>query len=101
MSLRTFNRNFKGRSGTGDAQVYLVSPETAACAAITGFITDPLDFAHALADGAAPKNVTRCVSERDDGMLIAPLSAAEADLVEIVRGPNIKACPVSPTSPTR
>lgn len=106
VTLRTFNRNFKGRSGTADASVYLVSPETAAAAAITGVITDPstLDFEKPVAEGISmlsgkaanlsSKDIT--IFAKDDGMLIAPLSIEESSKVEIIRGPNIKPCPASP-----
>ena len=109
VSLRTFNRNFKGRSGTADAQVYLVSPETAAAAAITGVITDAttLDYSdpcltekgrQSLLDGGlcglTQADITGAAT--DDSMLIAPLDQQEAQAVEIVRGPNIKPCPASP-----
>lgn len=105
VTLRTFNRNFKGRSGTADASVYLVSPETAAAAALTGFITDPstLDFEKELSNGEsmlsgkAAKLSSQDIKAfgQDDGMLIAPLSDEESAKVEIVRGPNIKPCPAT------
>ena len=109
VSLRTFNRNFKGRSGTADAQVYLVSPETAAAAAITGVITDAttLDYSdpcltekgrQSLLDGGlcglTQADITGAAT--DDSLLIAPLDQQEAQAVESVRGPNIKPCPASP-----
>ena len=87
VTLRTFNRNFKGRSGTADAEVYLVSPETAAASALTGVITDPRDI-----EGVVKKDYTGFI-EIDDNMVVPPLSEAEASKVEIVRGPNIKPCP--------
>lgn len=105
VTLRTFNRNFKGRSGTADASVYLVSPETAAAAAVTGVITEPktLQFEKLIGEGktmlsgeAAVLNKDQILNfAKDDGMLIAPLSMEEAAKVEIVRGPNIKPCPAT------
>lgn len=91
VSLRTFNRNFLGRSGTKDGQVYLVSPETAAASALTGFITDPTTLPLI----AQPQQPDR-FRINDDG-IIAPLPAAEAEAAEVLRGPNIK--PFPETSP--
>lgn len=99
VSLRTFNRNFKGRSGTPDAEVYLVSPETAAIAAITGVIADPRDAASALEANRTAFLGKQAGSFRDDGMLISPVTAAEAKNAEIIRGPNIKPCPAGPELP--
>ncbi len=109
VSLRTFNRNFKGRSGTSDANLYLVSPETAAASAITGFITDPseLDYEDSsftatgrvsLLEGTNAKLSENDVIEnaKDEGMLISPLPKEEALKVEILHGPNIKPCPPCP-----
>ena len=87
VSLRTFNRNFEGRSGTADAQVYLVSPETAAASALTGVFTDPSTL------GRAPEV---SLPERfliNDNMIVPPAPESEMDEVEIVRGPNIKPFP--------
>ncbi len=99
VSLRTFNRNFKGRSGTPDAQVYLVSPETAAAAAITGVIADPADFADSLKNNAGLYSVNDPALIKDDSMLIAPLPLEQALRTDIIRGPNIKPCPATPALP--
>lgn len=100
ISVRTFNRNFKGRSGTPDAEVYLVSPETAAATAISGKIADPSAFAEDLERNFHGFSLPADFFYRDDNMLIAPLeTAAEAASVEILRGPNIKPCPASPELP--
>ncbi len=85
VSLRTFNRNFEGRSGTKDAQVYLVSPETAVASALTGTITDPTVFAPIPAP-VLPEKFTV-----DDSMILLP--APEGEEVEVVRGPNIRPVP--------
>lgn len=90
VSLRTFNRNFLGRSGTADAQVYLVSPETAVAAALTGRFSDPRTFGDAV-DVAMPETF-----RIDDSGVLAPATEAEAAEVEVVRGPNIKPFPVCP-----
>ena len=87
VSLRTFNRNFEGRSGTADAKVYLVSPETAVAAALTGEITDPILL------GEMPKIEMPEKFRIDDSAVIAPASAEEAKDLEILRGPNIKKFP--------
>lgn len=87
VSLRTFNRNFEGRSGTKDAQVYLVSPETAVAAALTGEITDPMLL------GTMPKVEMPHKFKIDDSAVIPPAPVSEADSVEILRGPNIKPFP--------
>ena len=87
VSLRTFNRNFEGRSGTKDAQVYLVSPELAAASALTGFITDPRTL------GDYPEITLPEAFCVDDSAVLIPLSEAEAAQAEVLRGPNIKPFP--------
>ena len=87
VSLRTFNRNFLGRSGTKDGQVYLVSPETAVAAALTGYITDPTTF------GEAPSIQMPEAFKIDDSAVLAP--APEGNDVQVLRGPNIKEFPKS------
>lgn len=89
VSLRTFNRNFLGRSGTKDGQVYLVSPETAVASALSGFITDPTTCAD---------EIQIQMPERfkiNDSAVLAPLSPEEAADAEVLRGPNIKQFPKS------
>ncbi len=89
VSLRTFNRNFIGRSGTADASVYLVSPETAVAAALTGEITDPRLL------GDMPQVQMPAEFKIDDSAVIDPASVDEAKDLEILRGPNIKPFPES------
>ena len=89
VSLRTFNRNFLGRSGTADGQVYLVSPETAVASALTGHITDPRTL------GQAPELHLPDHYTVDDSAVLPPAPADRAADVEILRGPNIKAFPES------
>ncbi|MCQ2567663.1 MAG: aconitate hydratase [Mogibacterium sp.] len=86
VSLRTFNRNFLGRSGTKDGQVYLVSPETAAAAALTGYITVPECSENADYDVPATFRI-------NDSGVIAPLDEEAAKTAEVIKGPNIKAFP--------
>ncbi len=96
VSLRTSNRNFEGRSGTKDAQVYLVSPETAAAAVITGKITDPRDLETKGINYPEIKLPERYYN--DDSMFIYPPDTPEE--VEIYRGPNIGDPPQSSPMPT-
>lgn len=89
ISLRTFNRNFEGRSGTKDAKIYLVSPETAALSAINGYLSNPCDM------GDMPEFVLPDKFLINDNMVVPPAKAEEMESVEILRGPNIKPFPVS------
>ena len=91
ISLRTFNRNFEGRSGTKDGQIYLVSPEMAAVSALTGYLTDP----RALGD--MPEFKLPEHFKINDNMVVPPVDEADMDSVEVLRGPNIK--PFPQTSP--
>ena len=88
VSLRTFNRNFEGRSGTADAKVYLVSPETAVASALTGEITDPRDLGLDALHVEMPDHFLI-----DDSAVLAPASPEAAGEVEVLRGPNIKPFP--------
>ena len=87
VSLRTFNRNFEARSGTADAKVYLVSPQTAAASAVTGVFTDPRTL------GKAPEINLPEVMKVNDNLIEMPASAEEAESVDVERGPNIKPIP--------
>ena len=89
ISLRTFNRNFEGRSGTRDGQIYLVSPETAAASALTGVFTDPRTLGDAVNIPLPEK------FDFNDNMVIAPAPIEEMDNVEVLRGPNIKPYPAT------
>ena len=93
VSLRTFNRNFEGRSGTRDASVYLVSPEIAAASAITGYITDPRTLGEYREIPMPPAFAV------NDSAILPPASEEDCDKVEILRGPNIKPLPVAPPLP--
>lgn len=88
VSLRTFNRNFLARSGTADAQVYLVSPETAAASAVAGVFTDPSTL------GVAPKISMPTAFKINDNLIEMPVPAEEMQTVNVERGPNIKPIPV-------
>ena len=87
VSLRTFNRNFEGRSGTKDGQVYLVSPEVAVASALTGYITDPRTL------GAYEEIEMPDAFKIDDSAVLMPATPEEAKSVEVLRGPNIKPFP--------
>lgn len=91
VSLRTFNRNFEGRSGTKDGQIYLVSPEMAAVSALTGYLTDPRTLGD-MPEFKLPKHF-----KINDNMVVPPADEADMDSVEVLRGPNIKPFPL--TSP--
>ena len=91
ISLRTFNRNFLGRSGTKDGQIYLVSPEVAAASAVTGVLTDPRTL------GNMPKFKLPKKFDINDNMIVPPADEKDMEKVEVLRGPNIKPFPT--TSP--
>ena len=93
VSLRTFNRNFEGRSGTADAGVYLVSPEVAAYSALKGVLSDPRELGEAL-HIEMPESF-----EINDNMIIPPAPPEEAEQVEVLYGPNIKPFPTTEELP--
>lgn len=88
ISLRTFNRNFKGRSGTQNAQIYLTSPEVAAASVLRGRVTDPRSL------GDFPQIHLPEIFPVDDNMIVRPLAEDEAGAIELIRGPNIKPLPL-------
>ena len=87
ISLRTFNRNFLGRSGTKDGQIYLVSPELAAASAVAGVLVDPRTL------GEMPEIKVPEHFKINDNMVVPPVAEADMDSVEVLRGPNIKPYP--------
>ena len=101
VSVRTFNRNFEGRSGTKDAKVYLASPETAAAAAIFGKIVDPRNLPELLgSQNPGKKDLAKEIAveiptefTQDDHMIIKPLPLKERKNLETIKGPNIKGLP--------
>ena len=94
ISLRSFNRNFEGRSGTRDARVYLVSPETACASALTGVITDPRTLGINSINVSVPKSF-----KTDDSAILEPALPEEAKNVAVIKGPNIKSVPVGERLP--
>ena len=94
ISLRSFNRNFEGRSGTRDAKVYLVSPETACASALTGVITDPRTLGINSINVPVPKSF-----KTDDSAILEPALPEEAKNVAVIKGPNIKSVPVGERLP--
>jgi aconitate hydratase len=94
VSVRTFNRNFPGRSGTMTDRVYLTSPTTAVATALKGVITDPRELGEYPELPESPANPAV-----DDRQILAPASPEEADGIEIVRGPNIEPPPEAPELP--
>ncbi len=95
LTIRTYNRNFKGRSGTKDADAYLVSPETAAACALTGKFTDPRTLKF------KPVRIPKADIEIDDSMVLEPETPRKGKKVEILRGPNIKSVPIKKPLPKK
>ena len=95
VSLRTFNRNFTGRSGTKDAEVYLVSPEVAAYSAICGYLADPREM------GGQPNFAMPKQFLINDNMITKPADVMQAASMTTVKGPNIKECPIGQPIPEK
>jgi len=91
ITVRSFNRNFLGRSGTKSGQVYLASPEVCAATALKGYIADPRELGESIKVQLPETFIT------DDSMILPP--AAEPEKVEIIRGPNIKPLPINKPLP--
>ena len=89
ISLRTFNRNFEGRSGTADAGIYLVSPEVAAVSAVTGVLTNPATALGEMPEFPMPEKFLI-----NDNMVEIPATCAEVPEVNVIYGPNIKSVPL-------
>lgn len=87
VSVRTFNRNFKGRSGTADASIYLASPETAAWSAVKGYLSDPMEI-------KGKPRIPASKPDLEDTLIIAPSKEKDTSRLEVKRGPNIKPLPV-------
>ncbi|MDF1513420.1 MAG: aconitate hydratase, partial [Anaerolineae bacterium] len=95
VTVRSMNRNFKGRSGTADDLSYLASPETCAATALAGVISDPRELGEGINIAPFDSYPT------DDNMMVAPPSVEAAAAIEVVRGPNIQPVPLAPPLPDK